>query len=79
MSKLSTVHSTCAARVLGMCGGGLDLLCLSNAHWSKMVECSRRVLHGGAVHSGGLGAGSSKKGGRVGQMIHLTSCNALQK
>ena len=33
------------------------LLCLSNAHWSKMVECSRRVLHGGAVHSGGLGAG----------------------
>ena len=29
-----------------------------------MVEC--RVLHGGAVHSGGLGAGSSKKEGRVG-------------
>lgn len=60
-----------------VCVCGLDLLCLSNAHWSKMVEC--RVLHGGAVHSGGLGAGSSKKGGRVGQMIHLTSCNALQK
>lgn len=67
MSKLSTVHSTCAARVLGMCGG-LDLLCFAcpmhtGRKWSNaaggycmVVQCT--VVGWGLVSS-------SKKGGRV--------------
>lgn len=68
MSKLS-VHSTCAARVFGyVCVCGLDLLCFAcpmhtGRKWSNAAGGYCMV---GAVHSGGLGAGSSsKKGGRV--------------